>query len=85
MDIGDIEKLYEPENFDFRLAPKSPAIAAGLVLPTINDGFSGMAPDLGAYQHGRAVPHYGPRMPVPGAPFGDPTIRTLAGPPPGAP
>jgi hypothetical protein len=84
-DAGDIEKLYEPEDFDFRLAPNSPAIAAGLVLPTINDGFTGMAPDLGAYQHGRPVPHYGPRTPVPGAPFGDQTIRTLAGPPPGAP
>ena len=30
-------------------------------LTGINDDFSGKAPDLGAYQVGRPVPHYGPR------------------------
>ena len=31
------------------------------VLPTINDGFGGTAPDLGAYELGAAPPGYGPR------------------------
>jgi hypothetical protein len=36
------------------------------VLPTITDGFTGIAPDLGAYQTGVAIPHYGPRTEVVG-------------------
>src|SRR5690606_32958488 len=43
------------------LAPRSPAIDNGAVLPSINDGFNGRAPDIGAYEHGRQPPHYGPR------------------------
>jgi hypothetical protein len=30
-------------------------------LPNVNDGFTGKAPDLGAYEVGQTVPHYGPR------------------------
>jgi len=37
-------------------------VDAGQVLPSINDGFSGSAPDLGAYEHGAILPHYGPRL-----------------------
>ena len=37
------------------------AVDAGLVLPNINDGFTGNAPDLGAYEIGQTLPHYGPR------------------------
>jgi len=48
-DTKDLQRLYSPEDFDFRLAPGSPAVDAGMVLPTINDGFAGRAPDLGAY------------------------------------
>jgi hypothetical protein len=82
-DTKDIERIYAPEDFDFTLKPASAAIDAGIVLPTINDDFTGSAPDLGAYERGRAVPHYGPRQPVPGKPEGDGSIRTLAGPPAG--
>jgi hypothetical protein len=46
---------------DLRLAPETPAIDAGQTLPGLNDGFSGSAPDLGAYELGSMPPHYGPR------------------------
>jgi hypothetical protein len=46
---------------DVRLSPKSNAVDAGQPLPGINDGFSGKAPDLGAYEVGAPLPHYGPR------------------------
>ena len=32
-----------------------------VVLPNVTDGYSGKAPDLGAYEYGQPVPHYGPR------------------------
>jgi len=32
-----------------------------MLLPTINDDYEGKAPDLGAYELGRPLPHYGPR------------------------
>jgi hypothetical protein len=37
------------------------AVDAGAVLPNINDGFTGAAPDLGAYELGQPLPAYGPR------------------------
>jgi len=37
------------------------AVDAGIVLPNINEDFTGMAPDLGAYEIGAPLPHYGPR------------------------
>ena len=37
-----------------------------MVLPTVTDGFTGTAPDLGALEVGRAAPHYGPRDPESG-------------------
>jgi len=55
------QRLYKPDGLDFRLKPGSPAIDAGVVLPTINDDFSGRAPDIGAYESGKPIPHYGPR------------------------
>jgi hypothetical protein len=33
-----------------------------VALPTITDGFAGSAPDLGALEVGKPVPHYGPRQ-----------------------
>jgi hypothetical protein len=82
-DPDDIEKLYAPEDFDFTLVAGASAIDAGMLLPTINDGFTGKAPDLGAYEFGRALPKYGPRTAVPGTPGDDGHLRTLAGPPEG--
>jgi len=37
------------------------AVDAGVILPNINDGFVGGAPDLGAYELGKPLPTYGPR------------------------
>jgi len=81
-DKNDPQRLYDPENFDFRLRPGSAAIDAGEELPSITDGFTGKAPDLGAYELGVAVPHYGPRVQPPGAP-GSEAPRSVRGPPPG--
>jgi Right handed beta helix region len=41
------------------------AVDAGAVLPNINDGFAGSAPDLGAYELGQPLPAYGPRGAAP--------------------
>jgi hypothetical protein len=57
----DPRTLYRPADFDFQLRPGSAAVDAGVRLPGINDDFSGRAPDLGALEVGRPVPHYGPR------------------------
>jgi MYXO-CTERM domain-containing protein len=46
---------------DLSLGPGSAAVDKGERLANINDGFTGSAPDLGAYELGRAVPEYGPR------------------------
>jgi len=43
------------------LKADSEAVDAGVVVPNIGDDFEGKAPDLGAYEHGRSVPQYGPR------------------------
>lgn len=50
---------------DISLHPSSNAIDRGVVLPNINDGFSGSAPDLGALERGVPMPSYGVR-PRPG-------------------
>ena len=46
---------------DLRIAASSAAVDAGVVLPNVNDDFTGKAPDIGAYEVGKPVPHYGPR------------------------
>jgi hypothetical protein len=43
------------------LAPASRAIDSALVIPNVNDGFTGAGPDLGALEAGCAAPLYGPR------------------------
>ncbi len=52
---------YNREEVDLRLRPGSSAVNAGLRLPNVNDDFRGTAPDLGAYEAGNSIPHYGPR------------------------
>lgn len=49
---------------DLRLGSGA-AVDAGEVLPNINDGYAGAAPDLGAYELGSALPPYGPRSGAP--------------------
>ena len=60
-DPSDPQRVYTPEGFDFSLRPASAAVDAGMVLPTITDGFTGKAPDLGAFEQGRSAFHHGPR------------------------
>jgi hypothetical protein len=60
-DKTDPQRLYKPDGLDFSLKVGSPAIDAGVELPTITDGFTGRAPDIGAYEVGRPLTQYGPR------------------------
>lgn len=53
--------VYHSMDLNFRLKAGSKAVDAGEVLPTINDGFTGKAPDLGALELNQPEPHYGPR------------------------
>jgi hypothetical protein len=53
--------VYHAMDLDFRLKAASKAVDAGEKLPTINDGFLGVGPDLGALEAGQPLPHYGPR------------------------
>jgi hypothetical protein len=62
-DLHLIQRLYKAEDFDFRLKSGSSAIDRGVELPTITDGFSGKAPDLGALEFGHPPVVYGPRKP----------------------
>jgi hypothetical protein len=93
-DKNDPQRLYNPEDFDFRLQPaqqnpghfsaarpgSNDAIDAGALLPTINDDFTGKAPDLGAYELDRPIPHYGPRE-WPSGPSDPNASRSVVGPP----
>jgi hypothetical protein len=79
-DKNDPQHLYNPEDFDFQLRPSNPAIDVGIPLPTINDDFTGKAPDLGAYELGKPVPHYGPRE-WPSGPQDPNAPRSVTGPP----
>ena len=53
--------VYHSMDLNFRLKPGSAAIDAGVPIPTVNDDFSGRAPDLGALELGKPEPKYGPR------------------------
>jgi len=56
-------KTHTNLNFgDARPKEGSRAVDAGTVVPNVTDGFSGSAPDLGAYELGHPLPHYGPRQ-----------------------
>jgi len=60
-DPADPQRVYTPDGLDFSLRAESAAVDAGMTLPTITDGFTGKAPDLGAFERGRPMFHYGPR------------------------
>jgi hypothetical protein len=45
--------MTDPLNGDFTLEEDSPCVDAGVVIEGISDGFTGKAPDLGAYERGR--------------------------------
>ncbi|MBA3707857.1 MAG: hypothetical protein H0W83_03430 [Planctomycetes bacterium] len=52
---------HTERELDYSLTAGTAAIDAGEVLPGMNDGFAGKAPDLGAREVGSPAPHYGPR------------------------
>jgi hypothetical protein len=54
-------RTYQPDDMDLSLRADSAAVDAGEPLPNVNDGYVGEAPDLGCYEHGQPLPHYGPR------------------------
>ena len=72
VDFGDFEELVPPDpanrhavyhamDLNFRLKPTGKAVDAGVSIPTVNDGYKGRAPDLGALEVGNPEPKYGPR------------------------
>lgn len=58
--LSDYRTYIQPA--DLTLAAGSNAIDAGIVLPSVNDSFSGSAPDLGALEQGAEMPIYGVRV-----------------------
>jgi hypothetical protein len=60
-DTSNRHVMYHAMDLNFRLRPGSAAVDAGVVIPTVNDGFAGSAPDLGAMEAGKPMPHHGPR------------------------
>ena len=49
-DYGIKALLEDPDNYDFRPKVGSELIDAGVAIPGITDGFTGSAPDIGAYE-----------------------------------
>jgi hypothetical protein len=46
---------------DLRLSSGARVIDKGVRIANINDEYTGKAPDIGAYEFGQELPHYGPR------------------------
>ncbi len=53
--------VYHAMDLNFRLKAGGKAVDAGVPIPTVNDGFVGRAPDLGALEVGAPEMKYGPR------------------------
>ncbi|HVG71573.1 MAG TPA: hypothetical protein VM819_11715 [Vicinamibacterales bacterium] len=60
-DAATVQRLYDARDLDFRLRSGSAAVDRGIALPTVTNGFSGRAPDLGALESGAPLPVYGVR------------------------
>jgi hypothetical protein len=61
-DFSDPTHVVAVDSIDLRLRQGVAAIDAGIELPNVTDGFRENAPDLGAYEFGAPLPHYGPRQ-----------------------
>lgn len=55
-----MDDLIASDALDFTPSEDSPLIDAGVVIPGINDDYTGDAPDIGAIEKGQAI-HFGPR------------------------
>jgi hypothetical protein len=62
-DAKTVQRIYKAADLDFRLKAGAAPVDRGVVLPTVTDGFSGRAPDIGALESGQPLPHFGPRSP----------------------
>jgi hypothetical protein len=60
-DPAERHAVYHAMDLNFALKPASTVVDAGVVIPTVNDVFTGKAPDLGALESGAPALHYGPR------------------------
>ena len=60
-EAGAPHAVYDARNLSFALRPGGKAVDAGTPLPNVNDGYTGKAPDLGAWELGAPPPVYGPR------------------------
>lgn len=49
---GTDPQFVDSAHGNFQLTQTSPAIGAGVTIPLYTDGFTGRAPDIGAYDHG---------------------------------
>ena len=67
-DAAKRHAVYHASDLTFRLNPNGKAVDAGVPIATVNDGFTGRAPDLGALEVGKPAPTYGPRW-LKGQPF----------------
>lgn len=61
VDMTAPRRVLDYSTLDLRLRRGAVAIDRGVALPNINDGFSGTAPDIGAFEAGQPLPVYGPR------------------------
>ena len=59
--VGPADEQVHQDPPDFTLAEGSGAIDKGKLIPGINAGFVGAAPDLGAWERGCPMPLHGPR------------------------
>jgi hypothetical protein len=60
-DPGQRHAVYHAMDLNFKLKPTSKAVDAGVIIPTVNEVFTGKAPDLGALEVGAPPLQYGPR------------------------
>jgi hypothetical protein len=67
-DVHNRYRVYHSMDLNFRLKAGGAAIDKGVSLPTVNDDYTGAAPDLGALEFNQPEPHYGPRW-ITWAPF----------------
>ncbi len=59
--VFPLPPVPEKEVPDLRPNQYSRVVGAAVIIPNINDNYKGKGPDIGAYEAGEELPHYGPR------------------------